>query len=143
MELFTNIPTFPLAELHIRDSNAPPWYLGTPYSKYPSGHESAARQAAIIVADLLRHGIDAYSPIVHSHSVAVHGKINPMNFELWHKYNNRMIHAAWGFLIAKLPGWQDSEGIKMEVKQFLEIQKPIGFLDIEFENPMPMGMDWA
>lgn len=53
------------------------WYLASPYSKYPAGIEAAFQDICKQTALLIRHKIPVYSPIAHTHPVAIHGEIDP------------------------------------------------------------------
>lgn len=46
-------------------------YLATPYSKYPRGIEAAFVDASRLAACLVRLGISVYSPIAHTHPIAI------------------------------------------------------------------------
>lgn len=48
-------------------------YLATPYSKFEGGLEAAFRAAAEVAAKLVRQGESVYSPICHTHPIAIYG----------------------------------------------------------------------
>ncbi len=76
-----------------------------------------------------------YSPIAHSHSVAMAGNLDPMNVDLWYKHNELLMERCDILIVANMIGWRHSEGIAMEVNYFLHLNKPIYDL-----NPQTLSM---
>lgn len=104
-------------------------YLATPYSKYEPGIEQAFIDAAKLAALLLRAGMKVYSPIAHTHPLAVHGNIDPLDHAIWMPFDEAMMTAADVLLVAHMQGWQESFGIAHEIKFFEDAGKPIFDLD--------------
>lgn len=104
-------------------------YLATPYSKYPQGIDKAFEHAAAIAADLLRGSVRLYSPIAHTHPIAVHGGIDPLDHATWLPFDEAMMGFADCLVVAHLEGWDESFGIKHEVEFFAAAGKPIFDLD--------------
>lgn len=104
-------------------------YLATPYSKYPGGIEAAFRDAAALVARLLEKAVDAYSPIAHTHPVAIHGGLDPLDLSIWLPFDEAMMAKADTLIVAHLPGWEESKGIAHEIAVFAAAGKPIFDLD--------------
>lgn len=104
-------------------------YLATPYSKYPAGIESAFAHACTIAGDLLVNGVKVYSPIAHTHPIAVHAEIDPLDHDIWLPFDRAMMDAADVCVVAKMPGWQASKGIAHEIKYFEACDKPVFYLD--------------
>lgn len=103
-------------------------YVATPYSKYPKGIEAAFRDACKVTAALIEDGINAYSPIAHTHPVAIYGKIDPLDHGIWMKFDAAMMEAATELLVIEMPGWKESKGIAIEVETFRKAGKPITYL---------------
>lgn len=104
-------------------------YLATPYSKYPAGLEKAFKDAAALTGKLLIEGVHAYSPIAHTHPVAIYGELNPLDHNIWLPFDEAMMSVADGIIIAQLPGWEHSFGINYEVDFFERAGKPVRYLD--------------
>ena len=104
-------------------------YLATPYTKYKPGIDQAFIDAAKLAALLLRAGMKVYSPIVHCHTIAIHGQIDPLDHEIWIPFDEAMMTAADVLLVAHMQGWQESFGIAHEIKFFEDAGKPIFDLD--------------
>ncbi len=106
-------------------------YLATPYSKYPDGLTAAFEVAARFTADLLRAGLKVYSPITHTHPIAIYGNIDPLDHLIWLPFDEVIMEKSDALLVAKIPGWTTSFGIGKEIKWFRERKKPIYYIDPE------------
>lgn len=106
-------------------------YLATPYSKYPKGIDQAYIDAANLAARLLRLGVKVYSPITHTHPIAIHGGLNPLDHEIWLPFNRSIMKKSDALLVVKMDSWQDSYGIAEEIKAFTADCKPIMYLNPE------------
>ena len=105
------------------------WYLATVYSKFPDGIEAAFVEAARVAARLVKAGLRVYSPIAHTHPIAVHGNMDPMDHPCWLSLDGAFMRAAVGIIVVKMPGWEISVGIDHELKEFDRMGKPCRFLD--------------
>jgi len=105
------------------------WYLATPYSKYPAGIEVAFQHAAKATADLLRAGVSVYSPIAHTHPVAVYGEVDPFDHDIWLPFDEAMMERANGIIVLKMETWDESRGIAHEIEVFKRAGKPVVYLD--------------
>lgn len=128
----------------LRDVEAD-WYVATPYSKYPGVGVPgrlfrllrwrrgllwlAFREAARATAVLVRHGIPAYSPIAHTHPVAIFGRLDPLDHTIWLPADARQMAAAVGLIVVKMPTWDSSYGIAHEVDAFRAAGKPILYME--------------
>lgn len=106
-------------------------YLATPYSKWKGGIDDAYRMACRETARLLRLGVNVYSPIAHTHGVAIHGGIDPLAHDIWLPADRPLMDAAMGLVVLRAEGWQDSYGIAEEIKVFKAANKPILYIDPE------------
>lgn len=104
-------------------------YLATPYSRYPGGIHAAAMNASILTARLIEIGIPVFSPIAHSHPVAIYGGIDPFSHDFWLPVCEPMMAASAGILVAKMQSWDQSIGIAHEIAWFERAGKPVHFLD--------------
>ncbi|HCE08748.1 MAG TPA: hypothetical protein DEQ40_09145 [Oxalobacteraceae bacterium] len=103
-------------------------YVATPYSKYDGGLDAAFVEACKATAELIRRGIAAYSPIAHTHPVAIHGCIDPLDHDRWMALDAAMMDAASELYVIKMPGWDQSKGVAIEIETFRAAGKPIRFL---------------
>jgi len=105
------------------------WYLATPYSKYPDGLQAAWDMACCAAADLIRAGIKVYSPIAHTHPIALAGKMDPLDHNIWLPADQPMMDAACGLIVYRAASWEISKGIAHEISAFERAGKPVIYLD--------------
>ncbi len=106
-------------------------YLATPYSKYKRGNiEQAFVDAARLAAALLTSGLRVYSPIAHTHPLAVYGELDPLDHSIWLPFDEAMMEAADCLIVAHMDGWDVSFGIAHEIEFFDKANKPIFDLDM-------------
>ena len=101
-------------------------YLATPYSKYKGGNlDLAFQEAAALAASLLIEGVKVYSPIAHTHPLAVYSHLDPLDHAIWLPFDETMMEAADALIVAHMDGWEDSFGVAHEIKKFRDDGKPI------------------
>jgi hypothetical protein len=105
------------------------WYLGTPYTKFPAGLDAAHVLASRLTADLLKLGVPVYSPIAHTHPVAVHGEMDKVDHEIWVKADKPLLEAAGGLIVVMAESWERSRGLAHEIAEFRASGKPIVYWD--------------
>jgi Domain of unknown function (DUF1937) len=113
------------------------WYLATPYSKWPTGLEDAFRFAVRQRGLLLRAGVPCFSPIVHSHPVAVQCDFDPLDHSIWLPSEEPILRAAHGLIVVMADGWRESYGVGEEIKAFDRDGKPIVYMT---PNVVPEGL---
>ena len=105
--------------------------MATPYTKYGKGITVAFEVASIIAARMLKAGHRVYSPIAHTHPLAIYGELDPLDHSIWLPFDEAMMQAADGLIVAQMQGWQDSFGVKHEIEFFTKAGKPVLYLDCE------------
>jgi len=101
-------------------------YLATPYTKYPAGYHMAAVDAARIAADLLRIGVRVYSPIAHTHPLALYGNLDPLDHTIWLPFDEAIMGLSDALCIAgDMSGWETSYGVGFEIKTFRAAGKSV------------------
>jgi hypothetical protein len=106
-------------------------YLATPYSKYPTGIEMAFRDASKIAARMMMAGAKVYSPIVHTHPMAIYGNVDPLDHSIWLPFDEAIMSVSDTLVIAMMPLWEGSFGIAHEAKIFRAAGKPVFYLNPE------------
>ena len=106
-------------------------YLATPYSKFPRGLEAAFIEACKLTARLIETGLHVYSPIAHTHPVAIHGKLDAMDQNLWKDFDAAMLNVCRVLIVAHMDGWEESSGIAHEIEFFEKRNRPIFDLDVK------------
>jgi nucleoside 2-deoxyribosyltransferase len=104
-------------------------YLGTPYSKYSAGLDAAFRDASALAGRLLTVGLRVYSPIAHTHPIAIYAGIDPLAHAIWLPFDEAMMDAADACVVAMMDGWNRSVGIAHEIAYFQKAGKPVYLLD--------------
>lgn len=104
------------------------YYLASPYSKYEHGIVAAWEDICEQAALLIKAGIPIYSPIAHTHPIAVHGEIDPYAHSIWLPADLPLMQAAEGLIVCMMPGWKESYGISEEIKEFEKAGKPIIYM---------------
>jgi len=104
------------------------WYLATPYTNFPGGHEVACRVACEQAALLMKAGVNVFCPIAHSHPIAVHGNMDKVDPDLWRRVDKPFVDAACGLIYLELPDSLASQGMHNELIEFVKDDKPIVFM---------------
>ncbi len=101
------------------------FYVATPYSKHPAGIQAAFDDAALETARLVKHGVAVFSPIVHSHPIAIAGEINPLDHGIWLPVCGPFIARCDGIVMCMMEGWRYSYGMNVELNAFKDAGKPV------------------
>lgn len=104
------------------------WYLSTPYSKYGGGLDAAHRVACKQAAVCIKAGISVYSPIGHTHCIAMLGNIDPLDHNIWLPADEPLMNAACGIIVVMMPGWKESFGMAHEIALVARAGKPIVYM---------------
>lgn len=112
------------------------WYLATPFTKYPAGREVAFHLASDLAAQLMLRRIPVFSPIAHTHPISQHmAKKYITDHDLWMQMDAPMMHAASGLIVVMAESWEDSKGVREEIKRFYEAGKPVVYWPPECAIP--------
>ena len=90
-------------------------YLASPYS-HPDPLVVKTRYLLVMqtCAALINAGRFVWSPIVHCHEMTqLHNM--PSDAEFWKHYNFDFMRRADEIMVLKIPGWDQSKGVKMEI----------------------------
>jgi Domain of unknown function (DUF1937) len=111
-------------------------YLASPYS-HPDKNVMNRRYVAACkaTAEMMRRGAHVFSPIAHSHVVAVIGKLN-LGWEFWSQIDFEWIRLCGSVCILKLDGWEKSVGVKAEISYAVTMQIPLAWI-----FPHELGID--
>lgn len=107
------------------------WYMATPYSKYKYGTVIAFEDASQIAGTLMKRGLTVFSPIAHSHAIAIHGEIDPKDHKIWMPADTPFMNAAIGLLVVEMLGWDQSYGVSQEIAHFKAAGKPVRYIRME------------
>lgn len=101
------------------------WFLGTPYTHYPTGLASAYVAACRQTGLLLKAGVQVFSPIVHCHAVADILGMNKTDLAIWLPACAGLRAAAGGLIVCRLASWERSTGLAAEREEFERAGKPV------------------
>ena len=105
-------------------------YLASPYTHDdPEVMEQRFHAVCRVAARMMREGELVFSPIAHTHPIAVAGEL-PRGWEFWERYDRAMISHASKVVVLTLPGWTHSRGVAAEIT----IAKELG-LAVEHLRP--------
>jgi hypothetical protein len=98
------------------------WYLAHPYSNAP---EENFKKVNALAWTLVQKGINVYSPISHTHPIAIMaGKREVLfDYDLWLPLDKEIAQHCDGLFLA--PGWDKSKGCLAEKKWFEAMDKPV------------------
>jgi hypothetical protein len=117
------------------------YYLASPYSRFPDGPEAAFREVCRAAACLIRAGVRLYSPIAHTHPIATHGGIDPLDHSIWLPVDKPFMDAAAGLIVCKMPSWTASVGMAHEIEAFTEAGKPIVYMEWPVTDEVAVAID--
>lgn len=90
-------------------------YLASPYS---NPDPLIVRNRFLLVeqatAELIKQKLFVWSPIVHCHELATKFGL-PTDAAFWAEYNFDFIRRSDAVFVLKIPGWDESKGVKMEI----------------------------
>ena len=104
-------------------------YLASPYSHPdPAMREKRFKAACMATAELMLDGHVAYSPIAHSHPVALHGGIDPTHNFDWLGQDLPILAKFDDVHVLCIPGAAESKGVKVEIQEAKRLGKRIEFM---------------
>ena len=92
--------------------------------------EQRYKAAAKYVAMQTKKGVCCFSPIVHSHHMAVEYNF-PKTFEFWADINHKYLDACTEMHVLKMGCWEDSAGIRDEINYATKKGIEIKYVDWE------------
>ena len=104
------------------------WYVATPFTNYPGGHQEAWKIAVRITGALAKTGFIVYSPIVHWYPVAKAAHIDGAFSDYWRKVNSVSMGASFAAVVPMIPGYDTSNGVKDECAWFSARGRPVVYL---------------
>jgi len=104
-------------------------YLAMPYT----GNENQSFHVANLVAGLLmRQGHIVFSPISHTHPIAVECNL-PKDWDYWKRFDEEFIGFCDEVHVVKLNGFEKSKGVNTEIEITRKLEKPIKYIGFKNE----------
>ena len=99
-------------------------YLAIPYT----GKENESFRVANLVAGMLMNqGHVVFSPISHSHHIAIQGGLS-LGWSFWKKQDESFIGWCDELYVVKLKGFEKSKGVNAEIEIASRLGKPIRYV---------------
>lgn len=99
-------------------------YLASPYSHPDAAVRQKRFEAACrAAATLLRAGLPVFSPVAHSHPIAMHGV--PTTWDFWKQIDREYLRRCSSVFVLLMPGWETSVGVKAEMEFALKAGIPV------------------
>ena len=106
-------------------------YLASPYSHPDPGVRNVRfQQVCKASAILMKKGWLVFSPIAHSHPIAREGGL-PGDWAYWEEFDRKFISMSDEMMVLTLDGWENSVGIRAEVKIAEEYKIPMTHKSLE------------
>lgn len=100
-------------------------YLAVPYSHEDKDvMETRFEIVCEVAGKLMNQGKMIFSPISHSHPIAVRSKL-PRSWEFWEKFDRAYLMCSKELYVLMLDGWEESTGVTAEIKMAKELNIPI------------------
>ena len=110
-------------------------YVASPYSSpIVGGQQVRFEKVRRFTIHLFNSGLVPFSPIVYAHEMAKAGGIKT-DAATWLKFNSNMLRISEVLFVYCLPGWKESKGVAVEIKQAKALQMDIAYFDETF-NPI-------
>lgn len=105
-------------------------YLACPYTHADPAVKAARFDAANRAsAKLMKEGHLVFSPISHTHPIALAGEL-PGDWHFWKDYDQAFIEASRELIVLKEAGWQESVGVQAEIKIATELGIPVSYMTL-------------
>lgn len=105
-------------------------YLAIPYFGNEKTSFIKANQKA---AELMKSGHIVFSPISHSHPIAIQCGL-PGDYEFWAEFDYSFLEWCDELWVYCLTGWKQSKGVAAEIKIAKKLNKPIQYIAIRESN---------
>lgn len=108
-------------------------YLASPYSHPdPAVRQMRFEKVCEVAAEMMRDVFLVFSPIAHTHPIAVSGTEGlPKGWEFWERYDRRFLKSCDKLVVLKIDGWQESKGVQAEIKIAQEMSLPVEYITVK------------
>ena len=109
-------------------------YLAIPYNDLdPTVRQRRFEIANQVSADLFNKGYNVFSPISHSHPIAVQCDL-PKGYDFWSKWNATFIEWCDELHVICIEGWRESGGVQDEIKIAERLGKEVRYIRDGYEG---------
>jgi len=108
-------------------------YVAVPYShKNDATRNLRFEMVTEFTARLYRAGLNAYSPITHTHPLAKYGL--PETTDFWLGFDFEFLRSCKQLWVLSLAGWEKSEGVSKEI-EFAETNA-LPVFKVDYDTPV-------
>ena len=109
-------------------------YLASPYSHaLAEVREQRFQEALRASAWLMNKGEIVFSPIAHSHPIAVNHSL-PLGWEFWERMDTVFVARSSGVIVLTIEGWDTSKGVQAEIAIAKQAGLPVRLLFLDSKN---------
>ena len=113
-------------------------YVAVPYDDPdPLVREERFLRVTEYAAHLIAQGYTVYSPITHSHPMAVACPLLGRGWRYWKEQDEQYIRMCEGCRVLMLPGWKDSRGVAAEIEMFKSAGKIVRYVFTDWRGGEP------
>ena len=106
-------------------------YLASPYShRSVEVRDQRFRQACVAAGKLMKQGHVVFSPIAHTHPIAELVDL-PKDWAFWARQDLFFLSESDRLVVLRLAGWQESRGVRAEIKYAEDQGIPVEYMDAE------------
>lgn len=107
-------------------------YIASPYSSpIAGGQQMRFEKVRRFTIHLFNQGLIPFSPIVYGHELAAAGGIKT-DAASWLFFNTAMLRRSEAMFVYCLPGWKESKGVSIELKQAKALMMSVEYFDENF-----------
>jgi len=105
-------------------------YLASPYS-HPDTSVVNMRYEKVCAeaAQMMKEGAIVFSPIAHTHPIAMFGGISDRTWEFWKEQDFALLKQCDELVVLRLAGYSGSKGVQAEINFAQKLGKPISYRD--------------
>ena len=118
-------------------------YLASPYSHAdPSVQQLRFEHVCTIAAELMRKGHLIFSPIAHTHPIAVHGGLQ-RGWDFWQRYDQKLLDCCDELWVLCVAGCKESIGVQAEIAVANALHKQIRYVQVDADTGTLVGVSPA
>jgi hypothetical protein len=107
-------------------------YIAGPYTKLLDGKDKRVERFMALTraaAEFMADGYLVYSPITHTHEIdLLLADGGTLGSDYWVDFDEHFMAICDRCVVVRLPGWEDSAGVRREVAYFLKHGKTVHFV---------------
>lgn len=125
-----------LFDFRVREAERRYYYLASPFTAYPHGHEKAVEHVSIIASWLMDcYNLPIFCPVAHSAPlVAARNTLGKRPHQFWMNQCLPLVRQSSGLIVAELPGWDSSRGVADEIACAETHGIPVTRIAVELED---------